>query len=543
MFSSKDGTLGAHLKKTARKDALIIFGAFTALLIFFISVQAFEYVVRVSERHESWELDEILTAMMVLPFAMAIFSIRRLREAHLELNWRIKAEERAHAMAMHDPLTGLPNRRNITQAIEKAIAHADATPLTLLLIDLNRFKAINDLHGHQAGDELLIETAKRLKAHVGENAIVSRLGGDEFVVLLKDVANSEAILQRIEEISACFDEPFSLTSGSVAMGASIGATTINTSRISSDAAMSQADAAMYKAKLELSNCFHFFEAGMEMAAIRRAEIESDLRKAIHEGRIEPHYQPLICLKDNRLIGYEVLARWRLEDGSLRMPDDFIGIAEETGLIGEMFYGLVERAAADVRQWSPELTFAVNVSPVQFSDEWLVERVLQILTKAGIAPGRLEVEITENALVTDVAMARTLIRRFKKQGIRVALDDFGTGYSSLRHLSELDFDKLKIDRSFIHDVAHSESSQTIVRTITSMAHNLGLQVTVEGIETLENAQSVIGYGCDIAQGFLYGKPMAKAEAYPEPATPDRASADDKDDDTDAAANTGKLAQSR
>ncbi|WP_156842088.1 putative bifunctional diguanylate cyclase/phosphodiesterase [Novosphingobium aquimarinum] len=528
MFNARSEPGGTHLEVRARRDALVIFGGFTALLILFINIEAFEYVVRFSDGHESWELDEILTAMMVLPFAMAIFSIRRLREAHLELDWRITAEERAHAMAMHDPLTGLANRRNLTQALEKAIARADVSPLTLLLIDLNRFKAINDLHGHQAGDELLIESAKRLQAHVGSNAIVSRLGGDEFVVLLKDVANSETILPRIEEISASFDEPFTLNSGSVSMGASIGATTVDTSHISAGTVLSQADAAMYKAKLRRSNCFHFFEAGMEMAAIRRAEIESALRKAIDEGRIEPHYQPLICLKDNRLIGYEVLARWRLEDGSLRMPDDFIAIAEETGLIGDMFYGLVERAAADVRNWSPELTFAMNVSPVQFSDEWLVERILQILTKAGIAPGRLEIEITENALVTDVAMARTLIEEFKKQGIRVALDDFGTGYSSLRHLSELDFDKLKIDRSFIHNVAHNESSQTIVRTITSMAHNLGLQVVVEGVETIENALSVMGYGCDIGQGFLYGKPMAKAKPYPEAAATDEASDDDDED---------------
>ncbi|PEQ14690.1 hypothetical protein B2G71_00680 [Novosphingobium sp. PC22D] len=487
----------------------MVFGGFTALLAYFISIEAFEYVVDFSSTHESWELDEILTGMMVLPIAMTIFSVRRLREAYRELSCRIEAEEQAQAMAMHDPLTGLPNRRNITHAIEQAIDQADEAPLALLLIDLNRFKAINDLQGHQVGDALLIGIADRLKAHVGDSAVVSRLGGDEFVILLRDAPQGEALIARAEDISACFDAPFELEHGSVTIGASIGVTYVDSSDVSADAAMSQADAAMYKCKVRKSNCVRFFEAGMEMAAIRRASMEADLRDAIRAERIEPHYQPLVCLEDGRIIGYEVLARWRLDDGELRMPDDFIGIAEDIGLIDDMFYSLLEQAAADVRKWSPELTFAMNLSPVQFGDEWLVERVLKILAGAGIAPGRLEIEITENSLVTDVEMARNVIQQFKSQGIRVALDDFGTGYSSLRHLSELEFDKLKIDRSFVHDVYINESSQTIVRTITSLAHNLGMQVTVEGIDTAENAQSVIGYGCDIGQGYLYGKPAAKA----------------------------------
>ncbi|QWC56946.1 EAL domain-containing protein [Erythrobacter sp. 3-20A1M] len=499
----------ARLKRTIWRDALIIFGVFTGLLAFFISVQAFEHVVNFSDGHESWELDEILTAIMVLPVAMAIFSLRRLREVHAELEGRIEAEEQAQAMAMHDPLTGLPNRRNFNRVLDHAITDADERPLALLLIDLNRFKAINDLHGHRAGDDLLIAAASRLAEHIGPLAFVGRLGGDEFVVLLKDVREGDALIARLEKISACFDPPFQLAAGPVSVGASIGVTYVDTLDLSADAVLSQADAAMYECKQQRGNGFRLFEAGMETVAIHRAEIEAELRDALRSGRIEPFYQPLVRLEDGRIIGYEVLARWRLDDGSLRMPDDFIAVAEEAGLISNLFYALLERAAADVRQWPADLIFAVNLSPVQFGDAWLIERVLQILTEAGVAPGRLEIEITENALVTDIELACDIIRRFKRQGIKIALDDFGTGYSSLRHLGELEFDKLKIDRSFIANLQSSESSRTIVRTITAMAHNLGLQVTVEGIENAESARSVIDFGCDIGQGYLYGRPASEA----------------------------------
>ncbi|RKF23110.1 EAL domain-containing protein [Altericroceibacterium spongiae] len=498
-----------QLKYMVRAEALVIFGAFTTLLLFFISVDAFEHVVHFSKSHESWELDEILTALMVLPFAMAIFSIRRLREARQELHRRIAAEEQAQAMAMHDALTGLPNRRQIGRAVRKALAQADRVPFALMLVDLNRFKAINDVRGHQAGDQLLIDTANRLTKCAGENALVSRLAGDEFVILIDNAPADDALVARIEHISSCFDAPFELESGSISMDSSIGVTYIDRSDISADAAMSQADAAMYKCKLEKNKRFRFFEPGMEMAAIRRGEIEEALRKAIPAGRIQPRYQPLIRLRNGQLVGYEMLSRWRLNDGSLRLPGEFIAIAEETGLIGKVFYCLLKQAVRDMRGWPSHLFLAVNLSPVQFNDDDLVEDILQIVTDAGIAPERLEIEVTENALVADIASARDIITRLKHAGIRIALDDFGTGYSSLRHLNELPVEKLKIDRSFVHDIECNESSQTIVETITLMAHNLGLQVTVEGIETEEHARRVIAYGCDIGQGFLYGEPLPDA----------------------------------
>ncbi|MEH6663013.1 MAG: EAL domain-containing protein, partial [Parasphingorhabdus sp.] len=202
---------------------------------------------------------------------------------------------------------------------------------------------------------------------------------------------------------------------------------------------------------------------------------------------------------------EALARWHMADGTMRMPDDFITIAEETGLISDLFFVVLRAAALEAKKWPDELHFAVNLSPVQFGDEWLVERILQTLLDVGLAPGRLEIEITESALVSDLDVARNVIVSLKNQGINISLDDFGTGYSSLRHLSELPFDKLKIDRSFVHGIETNAASQSIVRAVTALAHNLGLQVTAEGIETYDNAKSVMDSGCDIGQGFLYGRP--------------------------------------
>ncbi len=501
----------ARLLYASWRDGLIIFGLFTFLVVWFIHIDAFGYVIHFAETHKSWELEEFLTALMLLPIAMAIYSARRVREYYRELHYRVEAEQQAKAMALHDPLTGLPNRRNINQRMEKAFATADESPLSLLLVDLNRFKSINDLQGHLAGDELLIEVANRLRGSVGADAVVSRLGGDEFLILIQNTPLGDDLITRIEAISESFIEPCTIEGSPVSVGASIGVTVVDSADILPETALAQADAAMYRCKAQGRNGFRFFEAGMETAAFRRAQIEAELRKAIDNDEVEPYYQPLVCLETGEVLGFEVLARWKLHDGNVRMPDEFIAVAEQTGMIDALYYSILRQAAQAVRHWPPEMHFAVNLSPRQFDDEWLVEKTLAILSEAGIAPGRLEIEITENALVEDLEQAKHIIKAFKSQGIQISLDDFGTGYSSLRHLSELQFDKLKIDRSFIHDIEKNEASQTIVRTITSMAHHLGLKVTCEGLETDGNATQVIDFGCDIGQGYLYGRPAPTTDA--------------------------------
>jgi diguanylate cyclase (GGDEF)-like protein len=498
----------AFTRGAIRDTAFVVVG-FAISYLLARHFQWFERLSEFSEQHESWELDELFVAIIVLAAMTCVTSINRLRETLGELKRRKEAELRANLLAMHDPLTGLPNRRFADDAITRGIAQADKTPFALLLLDLNRYKSVNDLHGHGTGDQLLLEVGRRLKAWSGRDSWLARLGGDEFVIVLPGVISQVDLVTAVDRISHLFDKPFKLENTSVIIGASIGVTLCESVDAKAEELLREADAAMYRSKQRGQNGFAFFEPGMEQMAINRARIELELRQAIFTGQIVPFYQPLIELETGETIGFEVLARWRLADGTVRMPDDFIPIAEETGLIGDLFYSLLRQASREIGHWPPHYSMAVNLSPVQFADEWLVERILQILVENGVAPRRLELEMTETAIVNEIEHARTLIERLKSQGIKVALDDFGTGYSSLRHLSELRFDKLKIDRSFIGDLDANEASQTIVKTVTALAHSLGLTVCVEGIETEASAENVTSYGCDFAQGYLFGRPAAKA----------------------------------
>lgn len=495
----------------ARIDAICIVAFFGAVLVLAIRLEAFAHVANFSATHERWEIDEIFTTLMVMPVALGIYAWRRLRETRRELARRRAAEAAASEMALHDSLTGLPNRRKARTEVTKALESAADVPVTLLVLDLNRFKPVNDLHGHAIGDELLLMVGERLVEAAGHGAAVYRFGGDEFCILLKGLTSADAILSRVEAVSSVFDQPFELSERTVTVGASIGVTTTEHPGTTMDQLLIEADAAMYRAKSKAGNEFGFFEAGMERVALRRAEIESELRLALINGEIKAHFQPLVRLRDQRVIGYESLARWYLPDGTIRQPDDFIPIAEETGLISDVFFAVLKHSARESRNWPQGQRFAINLSPVQLNDPWLVERILKTLLEEGVSPGRLEIEVTESALVADFDVARDVLWSLKNQGVHISLDDFGTGYSSLRHLSELPFETLKIDKSFITNLNDDPAAQTIVRTVASMAHSLGLLVTAEGIETEGNAANVAAFGCDIGQGFLYGHPEASRGA--------------------------------
>jgi len=498
---------------TLRRDTLLVFVLFLVALGLSVWFDGFERIAAFLERNKAWQLDEVVAAMLLSPFSITFVAMRCLGEAQQELKLRQAAEAKMSRMALHDPLTGLPNRRYAERAIAQALGTAAAEPFAVLLVDLNRYKVVNDLHGHVAGDLLLLEVGKRLERAAGPDDFVGRLGGDEFIVLLRGVEGGGRLLAPVQAISQVFEEPFQFGGPSLDVGASIGVTLAQDDSADTRMLLTHANAAMHRCKERGTNGFAFFEPGMELAAKHRAEIESELRDAIREGRIVPFYQPLVDLETGQTLGFEILARWQLEDGSLRMPGEFISIAEETGQIGELFYALLRSSMNEVRSWPPHFRYSLNLSPLQFRDEWLVERILQILIETGMAPGRLELEITESAIVDDVEDVRRLIARLKAQGISVALDDFGTGYSSLRHLSELDVDNLKIDKSFVMDIDRNPASQTIVRSVTALAHSLGLRVSVEGVETPASAHSVRQYGCDIAQGFLFGRPEAKTVEGP------------------------------
>ncbi|MEQ3649692.1 bifunctional diguanylate cyclase/phosphodiesterase [Hyphomonas sp.] len=488
----------------ARSDAIIIGGIATFLLVLAIQFDTFEFVAEYSRTHEAYELDELLVVMMILPPALLIYVVRRSFDMAGEISSRRAAEKNARAIALHDALTGLPNRRKAMAHLTARLPSVNRHPITLAGVDLNRFKAVNDLYGHNAGDTLLVRVSECLTAEVGNLGMVSRMGGDEFVVILEGAADSEPVNRVLNSVTAIFRTPFDVGEMVCSVGASIGVSQADDPKLTAEEFLSQADVAMYRNKGSLGVALSFYEPGMEEVAKSRALMEAELRQALKEDRIEAFYQPVIKLGTGEVIGYEALARWRTEAGSLHMPEDFIPIAEQSGMISAVFLQVLKKACVALRDQPPHMTLAVNLSPVQFNDAWLAEQILAVLVETGVAPGRLEVEITENALVANFDAAQKIMQTLKSQGIKIALDDFGTGYSSFRHLSELPFDKLKIDRSFIAGLDMDESSRTIVRAVTELAHNLGLTVTAEGVELLQQIEMLQEIGCDFGQGYLYGR---------------------------------------
>lgn len=469
----------------------------------------FDTLYKLSRAHENWQLDEIFAGSMVALVGFALYAFSRARETSRQLGLRVIAEEHAQAMAMHDALTGLPNRRHLRAALDRFLARVDAaTPLAVVAVDLDRFKPVNDLYGHAIGDALLVRVAELLKQGAGGDGFVARLGGDEFILVLPH-QSAEHLMGKLSALVAAFYVPFALLGHEISIGASLGVAMAPSDGHDADTLMRRADVALYRAKDDGRGRFAFFEAGMDERVHERAALENDLRAAIRSDQIEPYFQPLVKLETGEVQGYEILSRWLHPQRGFIPPDQFIAIAEETGLIGELTFSVLRRACEQALPWPGAPRISLNLSPAQFKDAALPQKLLQILTEVGFPPQRLEVEITEGALVSDFDAARVILTSLKNQGVHIALDDFGTGYSSLRHLRELPFNVLKIDRSFVQGMSESEEAHTLVKTIVSLAHNLGLGVTAEGVETIEDATELRALGCELGQGYLYGRAITGA----------------------------------
>ena len=494
------------MSASARGDLLVIAIISIAAYIASIQLDLFDNVVEFLATHEEYEVDEVLSAIIIASFALVGFASRRMAESVQNLKLRVEAEEHNRSMAMHDALTGLPNRRKLQGELADALSGASAAEsVAVVAIDLDRFKPVNDLYGHAAGDALLIAIAKMLCEEAGQSGFVARIGGDEFILVLRKVTRADDLLAHLTRLVTMFETPMQVAGNYVAVGATMGVSLAHSAEATSAEMLRRADIALYRAKGEGRGRFAFFEDSMDEQVQARLELERQLRAAVAREAVEPFYQPLVHLDDGETYGYELLARMRREDGSLIPPDQFIELAEEIGLIGEMTMSLMRRACAEVLGWPGAPLLSVNISPVQLRDPVLPQKILQVLTETGYPAARLQVEITESALVADLDQARTILTSLRNQGVRIALDDFGTGYSSLRHLRELPFDNLKIDRSFVQTMGSSAESETIVHTILDLADNLGLAVTAEGIETQADAQSLKALGCKSGQGFLYGRP--------------------------------------
>ncbi|MDV3456629.1 EAL domain-containing protein [Sphingomonas sp. HF-S4] len=414
------------------------------------------------------------------------------------------AEQRAHQLAYHDPLTGLPNRRALAEALENRTADGD--PLGLLVIDLDHFKSVNDVHGHPVGDQLLRDVAARLSAVVAEQGTSYRLGGDEFAVIVE--AGAEGARRTANAIVHAMRKPFGSFDLVHHIGASVGISLYPDDALDRETLMRRADIALYAAKQSGRSQHCAFEPMLDAEIRRRAAIESEMREAMAADAFVPYYQPIVDLRSGTTFGYELLARWRRADGEEIGPDQFIPIAEECGLINELMLRLLRRACAETRHWNTII--AINVSPTQLRDPWFSQKVLAVLKQEQFPPPRLSIEITENALIADAESAKQTVESLKNQGIRLALDDFGTGYSSLQHLQMLPFDKIKIDRTYIRAIERDPAALRMVRAMIAMAQTLGLPVVAEGIETAATARIVRELGCRLGQGFLFGHAMACAD---------------------------------
>ena len=396
----------------------------------------------------------------------------------------------ASAAARFDAATRVANDKLVAMEPEGRIARTarEQGSFALLVLDRDGFKPINDRHGHGAGDEVLTEVSQRLNAHVRKGDIAARLGGDEFVLVLKQSATSDAPARGAAQLIAALSEPVMLPQGEVRVNASVGVAFYPGDAQKPDDLIRKADVALYRAKNGARGEVRFFQSSMDDDVHQRESLELDLRTAIAANPIKPNFQSLVDLEQSGLIGFEVLARWPHATRGMVPPTEFVPIAEDSGQIDALTVCVMRPALLAARGWDARLSIAINIAPQQLKIESLIERLLGVLRETGFPPERFEVEITENALIGGLDMARRTVLRLKSHGIRVALDDFGTGFSSLSHLSELPFDKIKIDRSFIHTMRDRHENATIVNAIIGLRRSLNLPTTTEGIETPADAES-------------------------------------------------------
>jgi len=422
------------------------------------------------------------------------------------------AQAEALFLAENDSLTGLPNRRRLRETAKSAMAWArrSSTHVGVLLIDVDKFKEINDSFGHAAGDEVLRTFAARLASNIREDDMAARLGGDEFVVLQVGITQPSGAAHLAERLLDILSKPYEIDGAQLMCRASIGIAIAPTDAEEWDKLLSCADAALYKSKAAGRSSACFFETGMDAIIRERWRLEMDLRRALETNAFQLAYQPLFTFHDRSLVGFEALLRWP-EGWNSRSPADFIPVAEESGLIVPIGAWVLQKACRTAAAWTRPLQIAVNLSPIQFRNGDLVGIVKAALLASGLDPMRLELEVTESLWLQNVDAVLLQLNQLRSMGISIALDDFGTGYSSLTYLWKFPFDKVKIDRSFVMEMDLDSKAEAIVNTIVALGKTLDLTITAEGVETEAQAQALSDAGCDQAQGYLFGRPLSLASA--------------------------------
>lgn len=483
-----------------------------ALVIFSISVISY---LAISDWGGLSILDGVLgtrpekpSFLYFLGVALVVFSIRRIMDQRCERMRRVAAERHAQVLSMRDPLTQLPNRSQFEIETSTALKCPNSR-MTVLLLGLNQFKRLHDVYGHLGCDAALLQVAKRLQDRIDPGNLFARIGDDEFAVSLAhadpEIA-SKIAFSLVEDVK----EPVQIGIEHLSIGANVGIAQAGRGQVTVDELLRCAHVALSRARNNRTD-YCFFDPMMDAHVRERSLLEKDLRTAIGRHEIQPYYQPIVDLKSRRIVGFESLARWRHPVSGFISPDTFIPLVEELGLMGLVWGQLFGDACRDAATWPDDVSLSFNFSPSQLSNRSFADTMLAVLSNTGLPAYRLEAEITESAIVTDIDAVRHAIETLRNAGVHIAIDDFGTGYSSLYHLHELRFDKLKIDRRFIQELGVSAESDIFMRAIIGLCGGLNLRVTAEGIETEVQAMAAFRHGVHQAQGFLFGRAVSASAA--------------------------------
>ena len=424
------------------------------------------------------------------------------------------SSEKIAYLARFDPLTALPNRLQLTEALGDALAYADQwrSRCALLILDLDRFKSVNDSLGHMVGDQLLAQVSSRLQALMGDNAMCGRLGGDEFAIVIREVNSRDLVQQVAREVINTLSEPYLVDNHTLYVGASVGSAIGPRDGKTVEELMRNADLALYRAK-DLGGGEHCrFEQFLHVSAEERRQLEVSLRKALGRDELELHYQPVVDARTEEIVSFEALVRWNSSEHGFVSPGKFIPLAEDTRLIVPIGRWVLRQACHEARNWPEDVKVNVNVSPEQLLEPQFSQEVVEAIAAAGLRPERLEIEVTESIFVRDASIAREALEQILALGCTVALDDFGTGYSSLGYLRKLRFSTIKVDRTFVQGAAQGSSeSLAIINAVVAMAKSMKMTTTAEGVESAEEAELIRNLGCDKIQGFYFGRPMARRDA--------------------------------
>ncbi len=439
-----------------------------------------------------------------------------LRQKNAELAFEVKQRERTEEelrhLAYHDSLTGLLNRTAFDDALRDTFENlAENQEASLLFVDLDNFKGVNDLHGHKTGDQLLQQAAYRLREIVGSGVPIARLGGDEFATIVKTEKGSGVGVELGNRIVSAMSKPFEIEGRLCEVGASCGVANTNTCADDLDSIIKVADLAMYHAKGAGRGGVVLFEPKMLHEHEQKRSLEIDLRAAVRNGDFELFYQPLVDLKSRRVVCFEALLRWEHPSRGMISPEVFVPLAEESGLIMQLGDWVLRQACAEAMAWPEHIRVAVNLSPLQFRNPSLVPAVMNALASTGLKPSRLELEVTETALLAAEHSNKKILESLRELGVKVSMDDFGTGYSSLGYLQHFQFDKIKIDKCFIQDIHKTDCNAAIVQAIVSLSQGIGINTIAEGVETEEELRFVMKQGCNEVQGYLFSRPLTATDA--------------------------------